>query len=455
MPSPLSADAREQLCHLSRPAHAVTARLCEEVDDACLDAEQVLLYSADAASQAERLYRLLSAADLFDLRRPLLPRAHRTVLAAAPREPYDYIPLAINAQLALRSHANVSGNRFARRRLQPAGRPAAAAGVGLLFITAWSNAWQETAHRALPHVFEAWCHERGGVTVVPAMWGATAPRHSAAADAASARTWLGAFSAAEVWTLGLMPTPEPVQQQLFGNRPCDAACLGAYAAASDAFFAARGARCFGRLRVCNFQQTPAAARPWSAMQALAAYHAGMPANATLAPRLSAEEGTVRVLFVVRATRRRVENLDELVGACARWRPRARADAPRVECAARGLGAGVKSVVPLLRAADVLFGVHGGDLINGLMLHAGASVVEVLPLKRAGCPCETFKRVFASEPGKVFHYVAKSDNMSFLRGRNRGMHSDMVVPVEVVERALERVIHVQGDPRKYRFHEIRY
>ena len=40
--------------------------------------------------------------------------------------------------------------------------------------------------------------------------------------------------------------------------------------------------------------------------------------------------------------------------------------------------------------DVLIGPHGADLVNALGLHAGASVLEVLPVHKGGCPCGVFQ-----------------------------------------------------------------
>ena len=291
----------------------------------------------------------------------------------------------------------------------------------------------------------------GGVTVIPAVWGSSGATGNAA-KSASAATWLAPFSQEEVVPMALMPSSERLQQQLFGNRPCNKECFASYIDKSEAFFAERPPRCFERLRLCSFQSTPAHARPWSAIQTLAAYHTGVVSNQSSISRMSIEDGRLRVAFIIRQNRRRIANINELVEACSRWHPTALVGL-RVECSALSLAAGLQATAPVLRNVDVLIGMHGGDMVNGLLLHAGASVLEILPVHRAGCPCDVFRRVYSSERGKVLHYTATSQNISFVRSVHAGMHSDMDVPSTVVEAALERIVAVRGDPERYRFHEF--
>ena len=59
--------------------------------------------------------------------------------------------------------------------------------------------------------------------------------------------------------------------------------------------------------------------------------------------------------------------------------------------------------PLGLQADVLVVSHGADVINGFGLHAGASVIEVMPVHQAGCPCDMYRRMYTYQGPTVFHY----------------------------------------------------
>ena len=90
--------------------------------------------------------------------------------------------------------------------------------IALAFVTTWSNAWQETYHRATMQVFEQWCRAAPeDLVVIPAAFGNTA----ANATVDDAELWLRPFSAQQVLSMSLVPKPEPLQQALFGNKRCD------------------------------------------------------------------------------------------------------------------------------------------------------------------------------------------------------------------------------------------
>ncbi|KAL3908663.1 MAG: hypothetical protein SGPRY_009709, partial [Prymnesium sp.] len=220
----LSASDRQQLCSLSPPTRGRSNRRCVDLRHACLHAEQILLYGEDAQRDSAKLLRVADGVDLFDVKQPLLPGDHNMALAAAPGQSYDYVPLVVSAHLAKRrhrmhvSHGGIGPTNVVVRAKQPDGMPTFSnRSTGLAFITTWSNAWQETFHRAVPLVFEEFCFSEKGLTVIPAAWGSTA-LPGAESDAASVDIWLAPFSQNEVWPIALMPTPDRVQQQLFGNK---------------------------------------------------------------------------------------------------------------------------------------------------------------------------------------------------------------------------------------------
>ena len=141
---------------------------------ACFFGEQILLHGGDADRDRRDALRILEGMDLFDPKRALFPKAHNTVLKAAPSEPFIYVPLVVNADSAER-HSHRMGNRSRSstvRRVQPL-LPSNFSGTrGLAFITTWSNAWQETFHRAVTQLFDRWCVD-GDLAVIPAAWGST------------------------------------------------------------------------------------------------------------------------------------------------------------------------------------------------------------------------------------------------------------------------------------------
>jgi len=217
-------------------------------------------------------------------------------------------------------------------------------------------------------------------------------------------------------------------------------------------------------------------RPWSLMQLLAAHHAG-PAPASLSPHMhmlscyaSAEDNSgteiggggedtwhgqqpcLRVVYIRRLGRRRLRNIAEHVAACNEWRPRL-PNTPRALCVAHSFDGGLKANLPLLRRTDVLIGPHGADMTNAFALHAGASVVELLPPIRKGCPCTMYQQMFAAEP-RVFHYTASTTNKSHAIHTGpatirRTYSSDFLVPVSVTERILEHIVRVGGREENFR------
>ena len=82
----------------------------------------------------------------------------------------------------------------------------------------------------------------------------------------------------------------------------------------------------------------------------------------------------------------------------------------VICEITSFGNGLLPVAPALQI-DVP-SAHGADLINGLALHTGASVVEVLPIYgRQYRPCEVFAQVFSAEK-RVFSFHLDSSDRRF-------------------------------------------
>ena len=462
-------------CSLSPPPRrspAQTRNRCVQVQRACIEAEQVVLHGPNANVSIAALTRLLgNARDPFDAFQRLHPTKRPSVIIGSPGTTYEYLPLAINAKSAEAREAP-----FRSRHVQP---PLSSFSnmSALIFFTTWSAAFQETFTRATVQVMEHWCATPAawsGLAIFPSFW-----------KPADSRQWLAAFAGKGlVEPLALMPTPPSVQHALFDGT-CNATCLAAYRRDSNAFFAARRSpRCFEQADVCDFSAfaaQPGRSRAWSTMQAVGAHLAGEPLAQNLRPHLlnqgcdaggarvnASGEGRygnastpcrLRVLFVIRQGRRRLSNLDELLDACASIQllpSKRRFGTLKVECTAHSFAGGIEASLPLLRTADVIIGPHGADLINALALHAGASVLEVLPVKRYGCPCLFFKYMFSSEPDKVFHYQAASLNATFASGPFRKtFHGDVALPPSVMRSALGHIVNVGGRPSRYKFRRFEY
>ena len=205
------------------------------------------------------------------------------------------------------------------------------------------------------------------------------------------------------------------------------------------------------------------------MQFLASVHGGpiSPRLGLAAPRLRVCESNatrglacpLRVTFIQREGRRRLHNLDAHLAACNAWQPQGRRHDLVVHCQAHNFRTGLQAAIPLLRQTDVLIGPHGADMTNGLVLHAGATVVELLPPIQRGCPCFMYQKAFAAEK-HLLHYTASTQNKSAAvhtgpKSTWRTYNSDFVVPVEVTERVLAKVVDVGGNPRVFRTMDFEY
>ena len=134
------------------------------------------------------------------------------VQIASPHQPYEYVPLRPPRG---RRGAHLSN----RSRFWCPAQPAAPApsefanwSIALAFVTTWSNAWQETYHRATIQVFEQWCRAAPEDLVIPAAFGNT----DANATVDDVDLWLRPFSAQPVLSMSLVPKPEPLQKPSLG-----------------------------------------------------------------------------------------------------------------------------------------------------------------------------------------------------------------------------------------------
>ena len=155
-------------------------------------------------------------------------------------------------------------------------------------------------------------------------------------------------------------------------------------------------RCFSHLRACSFRSVfthpyPRDMDMWAAGQTIVARLAA-DAHAPQEPSHADAEAAVlretmqtradarilRVLFDERAQRgmrsRQIGNTPSLLARCA-----LEGTSLGIECANHTFGVhGLAADVAVVRAADVLVGMHGSGLTNGFFMRRGSALIEVRP-----------------------------------------------------------------------------
>jgi len=131
--------------------------------------------------------------------------------------------------------------------------------------------------------------------------------------------------------------------------------------------------CFERLSLCDVKHPTHGRKAWLARAKLDEV-LGLPQPLPHVPAVSTESGRLRVLFAVREGHRHLLNTRQLVEAC----PQVHIQGWRISCIAQLLGAlDVMEQIRMLREADVLVCMHGGDCTNGIHMRPGRATVEVV------------------------------------------------------------------------------
>jgi len=91
---------------------------------------------------------------------------------------------------------------------------------------------------------------------------------------------------------------------------------------------------------------------------------------------------------------------------------------------------------------------------GLAMHAGSSVIEVMPVHQRGCPCDMYKTLYTFQGHSIFHYQMRSTNASnavSVEARKKGTYnSDLFLPWTALRLALDHVVKTGGQRNNYRF-----
>ena len=295
------------------------------------------------------------------------------------------------------------------------------------------------------------------------------------------------------WWPGCTGGPES-DGEILGGAPCDIwyqpFSAGPLTTLQRMGFASE-TRCFREVTLCHlgslvFDQNYGAGvgnvprRPWEAMQYIAENTAELQLRgeakaraatwrtpALFLPRTGVANHAIQVRVVVRKGRRKLLNAHQLAGALNGWATHAGlmrgvpVNASTCSFAGEGFAANVRTA----RETDVLFGMHGADLVNGLFMHAGATVVEVRGFawydNGRGLWPGWFARVFALD-AQILHYALQaslSDTVGAAEVQRRKPDSpisghatwnmDVRVPVAMARKLLHTVAQVNGDAMAYR------
>ena len=135
--------------------------------------------------------------------------------------------------------------------------------------------------------------------------------------------------------------------------------------------------CYRQVHVCEPPKV-SHERSWRGAVELD-YLMGLPRLSAAASTLSMHEGVLRVLFAKRVSAhgRNLLNIDSLVSGCPRFGPKL-GSSWVLHCKARELGSmRLLDMLELMRKTDVFVSMHGADVINGIHLRPGRSVLEVV------------------------------------------------------------------------------
>jgi hypothetical protein len=197
-----------------------------------------------------------------------------------------------------------------------------------------------------------------------------------------------------------------------------------------------------RLRACD------PARESSSTAFFAASFVPAASSTTSTPSSNDPSCPLRVAFVVRRAHRRLTNLDALLQACRAWQPvhvASVSDRAYVHCDTVSFGDRAAAVHAPIHNVDILVTPHGSDVINALKMHAGASLVEIMPIHRRACPCSDLKDLIRTE-NQIRHYRLFTDVPSYASGAAAsGMDADLMLPWGALAAVLDDITaHEPGD-----------
>lgn len=177
---------------------------------------------------------------------------------------------------------------------------------------------------------------------------------------------------------------------------------------------------------------------------------GFPIPSLSASRLSATHGVLHLLFAKRNSShgRSLQNIDALVSTC----PEIRLPSGwRVHCRTRVLGElPLVKLVRLMRRTDVFVSMHGADVINGMHMLPGRTVIEVVNYgfhKAPDSPPWYFLNCFSRHLVPTFRHKRLvlpnpyRNEPTFDEAWNR----DAELPAQLLGKALRSVVH--GDGRR--------
>lgn len=200
---------------------------------------------------------------------------------------------------------------------------------------------------------------------------------------------------------------------------------------------------------------------WRGMTALDSPYAAVPDETATA--LVGQRGVLRVVIARRAGRRFIQNIDDLLSRCEQLSGSAGAwRGWRLHCTAPALrGLSPEALVRTMRAADVFVAMHGGDVIHGLHMLPGRTVVELLNYEFRNArwdwknqhmdmlqPVLRFRRIILPPPGSVRAAPANTalkngvtdwGNPKVFKAVQSAWNQDSMLPWEALEPELRHVV----------------
>lgn len=452
----------------------VRRQQCVEVQHACIEAEQVVVHGAAALMQTSqrRLLRLLNRTmDVTEAFRDLRPWYRNTVVtAASPSTALSYLPLAVSAQVvAARSES--PRRWFLRHSALPASEFIATSQTHppLVFFTSFVENLGELFVRAIPFVFALTQQHIGSQGIPQPMLHSNSRLHHRIMPAmlpARFYALFDAFSAHGVEPLALYPNASLHEPMDLLHARAGAANYDAYRRRSFQFYASRQPeRCYERIRVCDlfsrtdmlqlpsFRRLQAMLRPWETMQAILRHHGQHDPEAHTRRLLACGDGQLspahtcplRIRFVLRQRRRFLLDVSSLVRKCNAWVP---TSLPGLKVHCGTVSFSRHAVHHPIADVDVLVSPHGADVVNALKLHAGASLVEVMPVltKLPNQDCTVchgvlgdYMMAFRAEP-QLHHYRLFTDQSEYsVRAGGHVYDSSLRLPWGALQSVLEDIV----------------
>lgn len=153
---------------------------------------------------------------------------------------------------------------------------------------------------------------------------------------------------------------------------------------------------------------------------------------------------IKIGIIKRSRMRRALNHDEIVKKCNE--DIVAPDGGKVECVSLEIQVTNVTTMKLMRTLNVLVGVHGAGLLNGIFLNPGSGVLELFPVKVAKWNFFTYPNDLKIRDSPRLHYeglhfcdLGLTDGERPLYSDRRWQTTAQVFPWDYVRRRLQNVV----------------